>query len=83
VAISVVAAALWMIENPREGVCLPDQLPHEFILGIAKPYLGRFVSRPVNWTPLKNYDKAFAHYGMPKPPPEDLWQFTTFLTRMG
>jgi homospermidine synthase len=83
VAISVVAAALWMIENPREGVCLPDQLPHEFILQIAKQYLGRFVSRPVNWTPLKNYDKAFAHYGMPKPPPEDLWQFTTFLTRMG
>ena len=83
VAISVIAAALWMIENPREGVCLPDQLPHEFILKHAKPYLGPFVSRPVNWTPLKNYDQAFAHYGMPKPPAEDVWQFTTFLARMG
>jgi homospermidine synthase len=83
VAISVVAAAVWMIENPREGICLPDHLPHEFILKHSKPYLGPFVSRPVNWTPLKNYDQAFSKYGMPKPPPEDVWQFTTFLARMG
>ena len=32
VAISAVAAVLWMIANPRRGVCLPDHLPHEFIL---------------------------------------------------
>ena len=32
VAISVVAAALWMVENPRRGVCVPDDLPHEYIL---------------------------------------------------
>ena len=32
VAISVVAAAMWMIENPEEGVRVPDDLPHEYIL---------------------------------------------------
>ena len=83
VACSVVAAAMWMIENPRRGVNLPDALPHEYILKIAKPYLGPFISQPVDWTPLDHYDKAFANWGMPKPPPEDVWQFTTFLTRLG
>ena len=32
VAISVVAAAMWMIENPAKGVCVPDDLPHEYVL---------------------------------------------------
>ena len=32
VAISVVAASMWMIENPTEGVCVPDDLPHDYIL---------------------------------------------------
>jgi homospermidine synthase len=83
VACSVVAAALWMIKNPRRGVNLPDNLPHDFILKYAKPYLGPFYSQPVDWTPLDNWDKAFATYGNRKPEPQDAWQFTTFLTRMG
>ncbi|MCX5789333.1 MAG: saccharopine dehydrogenase NADP-binding domain-containing protein [Elusimicrobia bacterium] len=37
VAISVVAASLWMIENPIRGVVVPDDLPHEFILKVANP----------------------------------------------
>ena len=53
VAISVVAAAMWMIENPGEGVCVPDDLPHEYVLGISKPYLGKFISMPSDWTPLQ------------------------------
>ena len=40
VAISVVAACLWMFENPRRGMCVPDDLPHEDILATSKPYLG-------------------------------------------
>ena len=31
VAISVVAACKWMIENPRRGVCVPDDLPHDVL----------------------------------------------------
>ena len=55
VAISVVAACMWMIENPRRGVCVPDDLPHDYILDISKPYLGTFVSVASDWTPLKHY----------------------------
>ena len=55
VAISVVAAVMWMIENPQMGICVPDDLPHDYILDISKPYLGNFISIPSDWTPLKNY----------------------------
>lgn len=79
VAISVVAAARWMIENPNKGFNLPDDLPHEDIIKIAKPYLGPFISIPVDWTPLKNYDKTFRTLGLKKPKEKDAWQFTTFL----
>ncbi|MFB3892620.1 MAG: saccharopine dehydrogenase C-terminal domain-containing protein [Phycisphaerae bacterium] len=86
VACSVVAAAQWMIANPRRGVCLPDHLPHEFILKHAKPYLGPFVSKAVDWTPLDNWDRygqAFTEYGNRRPTDEDVWQFNTFLVRLG
>jgi homospermidine synthase len=79
VAISVVAAILWMIENPNEGVCAPDDLPHDFILKIAKPYLGKFLSTPSDWTPLKHYTNAFKGYNNPSVDLDDVWQFKNFL----
>ena len=54
VALGVVSAVMWMIENPKKGFCLPDDLAHEFVLNIAKPYLGEFWSGPSDWTPLKS-----------------------------
>jgi len=79
VAISVVAAMLWMIANPNEGYMNPEHLPHEFILQVAKPYLGTFVSQPFDWTPLKNYYNEFAGYNRPRIDHDDIWQFTNFL----
>jgi homospermidine synthase len=79
VAISVVAAAMWMIENPRRGFLLPDELDHAFILRVSKPYLGPFLSQPVDWTPLKRSSHFVQDYGTAPPPPEDVWQFMTFL----
>jgi len=79
VAISAVAAAMWAIQNPSEGFCVPDDLPHEEILKISKPYLGPFVSQAVDWTPLKDRKNLFLDYGTVLPKEEDVWQFTTFL----
>jgi homospermidine synthase len=39
VAISVVAAAQWMINNPKKGFRLPDDIDHEPILETAMPYI--------------------------------------------
>jgi homospermidine synthase len=70
VAISVVAAAMWMMENPERGVCSPDDLPHEFVLGVADPYLGKNLSVPSDWTPLKHYENHFEGYNEGGPRPE-------------
>jgi homospermidine synthase len=83
VAISVVAACMWMVENPRRGLCVPDDLPHEFVLGISKPYLGKFVSVASDWTPLKHYSNSFIGYNQPQLDISDPWQFKNFLITDG
>ena len=79
VAVSVVAAALWMIKNPKEGFLLPDDIDHEFILKFATPYIVPFVSVPSDWTPLQNLNKKYIKFGSEAPGEEDLWQFNSFL----
>jgi homospermidine synthase len=79
VAIAVVAAVLWMLAHPEEGVRVPDELPHEYILGVAKPYLGRWISKPSGWTPLKGRDRSFDAYNKPDLDLKDPWQFQNFL----
>jgi homospermidine synthase len=83
VAVSVVAAAVWMIENPAKGVCVPDDLPHEYVLKIAKPYLGKWISKPADWTPLKHYTNAFQGHNYPAIDRGDPWQFKNFLITDG
>ncbi len=78
VALGVVSAVMWMIENPQKGICLPDDLPHDYVLDIAKPYLGRFVSQAYDWTPLKNRKVVFKENPASQHHP-DPWQFTNFM----
>ena len=79
VAIGVIAAAMWMIEHPVRGVLLPDDLPHEYVLKIAKPYLGRFVSVASNWTPLSNYQIFFKENKADKLDTKNIWCFDNFV----
>jgi len=79
VAISVVAASIWMIKNPHRGFLLPDDVDHEDILKVSMPYIKPFVSEPVDWTPTKNMNTKFTKFDITKPKDEDMWQFTTFL----
>lgn len=79
VACSLIGAILWMIENPWEGVKVPDDLPHEKILEFAKIYLGTFVSTEIDWTPLKNRMNLFEGYNGGNIDEEDTWQFDSFL----
>ncbi len=83
VAISVVAASMWMIENPDRGILVPDDLPHEYVLKIAKPYLGQWISKPADWTPLKHYSNAFPGYNRREIDRKDPWQFKNFLITDG
>lgn len=78
VAAGIISAVMWMLENPKKGVCIPDDLPHDYILKIAKPYLGRFISEPYDWTPLKNRRIIFKE-NLASRADEDPWQFRNFL----
>lgn len=79
VALGVVSAVMWMIENPKKGLCLSDDLPHDYVLNIAKPYLGEFVSKPSDWTPLKNKKIYFKENPNNTPDENDPWQFKNFI----
>src|SRR4029077_8214498 len=79
VAISVVAASMWMMENPSEGVRVPDELPHDYILNVSKPYLGNFISTRSDWTPLKGRSNVFKGYNKPDVDAREPWQFKNFL----
>ncbi|MCL4558182.1 MAG: saccharopine dehydrogenase NADP-binding domain-containing protein [Deltaproteobacteria bacterium] len=77
VAAGIVSAVKYMIENPRKGILLPDDIPHDYILDIARPYLGELHSSPYDWSPLKGRTVFF------KENPEhsvdrDPWQFECF-----
>ena len=79
VAVSVVAAAMWMIQNPSRGFLLPDDIDHEFILKTSMPYIKPFISEAVDWTPLKNLNTKFTKFDVSRPKDEDVWQFASFL----
>jgi homospermidine synthase len=83
VAISVVAASMWMIDHPRLGLRVPDDLPHDYVLDISKPYLGHFISVAEDWTPLKHYANAFHDFNRPQLDLADPWQFKNFLITEG
>jgi homospermidine synthase len=78
VAAGIIAAVLWMMENPNMGVNLPDDLPHDFVLKVAMPYLGKFISTPSDWTPLKNRTVYFKENPMSHGNKQDPWQFENF-----
>jgi homospermidine synthase len=75
VAASILGAVVWMIKNPRRGVLVPDQLPHEEILEVARPYLGKVVSIPIAWTPVPLGDDE----GSEAACADEMWQFSNFL----
>lgn len=79
VACSVIGAVVWMIKNPNKGVCVPDDLPYNEIMAVAKEYLGPFVSQEVDWTPLKTRANLFKKFNDFDPNDADVWQFETFL----
>jgi len=79
VAIGAVSAVMWMLENPRKGICVPDDLPYEYILDIAHPYLGKLVSIASDWTPLKNYQIFFKENPNLCLDRKNAWSFKNFL----
>jgi homospermidine synthase len=77
VAAGVMAAAVWAVTHPECGLLEPDDLPHDAILELARPYLGTLAAVRTDWTPLQGRTLGFGGAAAaPAPgPPVDPWQF--------
>ena len=75
VAASVLAAVVWMIRHPNEGVRVPDDLPWREVLDVAAPYLGTLFSDAVDFDPAARRHGLFDGWDGFEPD-DDPWQFT-------
>lgn len=74
VAAGVLAGMVWALRHPHAGVVEPDDIDHETVLAIAKPYLGELVGVHGNWTPLQGRTQLFGE----DVAADDPWQFKNF-----
>ncbi|WP_299478240.1 saccharopine dehydrogenase C-terminal domain-containing protein [Cypionkella sp.] len=72
---AVLAAMVWVAENPQKGFVEADEMDHARCLDVQRPYLGRIECHYTDWTPLKNRINHFAE----DRDESDPWQFTNFL----
>lgn len=71
VTIPTLAGLIWAYENPKCGLVEPEQLDHERILDICRPYLGPVVGVYGDWTPLERRETLFEE----DIDRDDPWQF--------
>lgn len=74
VVAGVLAGIVWALRHPQRGVVEPEDLDHELVLQIARPYLGELVGVYGDWTPLKDRSRLFAE----EMDESDPWQFVNF-----
>lgn len=74
VAASLIAAITWAIENPNRGYVEPEYIPHDYILKIASPYLGKIVGIQSNWTPLQDRSELYGKQWDER----NVWSFENF-----
>lgn len=79
VAASILGALQWMLNTPREGVRVPDELPWRDVLDVALPYVGTLWSGPLDWDPLTTHTDWFDRWSGRELDHDDPWQFTNFL----
>jgi homospermidine synthase len=72
-----------MLDNPSEGVRVPDDLPWRDVLRVASRYLGTLHSGRADWDPVSSRRDLFARFSDEAAhiDRDDPWQFTNFLVR--
>jgi homospermidine synthase len=72
---AVLAAIVWVAENPRAGFVEADEMDHVRCLEVQRPYLGSVECHYTDWTPLSHRINSFAE----DRDDSDPWQFVNFL----
>ncbi|MEM7169739.1 MAG: saccharopine dehydrogenase C-terminal domain-containing protein [Pseudomonadota bacterium] len=76
VAAGVAGAAVWAVRNPNKGYCEAEDLPHEEVLEVARPFLGTMASLQTDWNPLSSREIPGQSDQRDN---NDPWQFGNFL----
>jgi homospermidine synthase len=72
---AVLAAIVWVAENPNAGFVEADEMDHVRCLDVQRPYLGQIEAHYTDWTPLAHRINSFAM----DEDHSDPWQFVNFL----
>jgi homospermidine synthase len=59
VVAGALAAVVWAVRHPRQGLVEPEQMDHEECLQVAAPYLGKLTGKFTDWTPLQGRGELF------------------------
>ena len=59
VVAGILGGMAWALRNPDAGVVEPDDIDHEFVLDIARPFLGQLTGVWGDWTPLANRSELY------------------------
>jgi homospermidine synthase len=78
IASPVLAGAMWLIQHSDRGLVEPEDLDHDFVLDVCRPYLGPVVGVRSDWTPLKDRNVLFPETNLDT---SDPWQFENFRVR--
>src|SRR3989344_3180509 len=74
VTASIIGAMVWAIQNPTAGIVDADEIDHQLLMDVARPYLGEILGVYTDWTPIQGRGKLFPeHFDT-----EDPWQFENF-----
>jgi len=74
VTASIIGAMVWAIKNPTAGIVDADEMDHQLLMDIARPYLGEVFGEYTDWTPIAGRGKLFPE----RFDAEDPWQFENF-----
>jgi len=74
VTAAVMAGVVWAMRNPMRGVVEPDEMPHDEVLALCRPYLGTLCGAYSDWTPLAGRTQLFEQ----DVDASDPWQFRNF-----
>jgi homospermidine synthase len=74
VVAGILGGMVWALRHPEEGLVEPDEIDHELVLEVARPYLGDMVGVWSDWTPLKDRTDLYEE----EIDSADPWQFVNF-----
>jgi homospermidine synthase len=74
VAAGILGGMVWALQHPHAGLVEPDDIDHELVLDVARPWLGEVTGVWGEWTPLSRRTGLYEE----DKDRSDPWQFVNF-----